>query len=373
MAKRAYSFMKPLMGMGYQSRMTGHGFRALAMSIIKQELGYRHEVVDRQLAHAPKNRIDAAYDSALLLADRKVMMQEWADYIEGVSKVLKNKEFHILINEEIPEGSKVASIISEHTDLSKQAVKQAMKKGALWVEDAKGIRRLRRADTIAPRQSTLHFYYAPDVLESVPPMPALISDERDYSVWYKPPNMLSQGSKWGDHCTINRWIESNTPFKTQPQRNCFVVHRLDRAARGLMLIAHKKSVAAKLSSLFEKRDIDKRYRVIVEGEFPEEEQVLDTEIDGKAAHSIASRIEFSSAKNRTLLEVAIKTGRKHQIRIHMSRAGYPVVGDRLHGIAATQAELQEELQLSAFSLGYLCPVSGEAKQYKLPEHLQLVF
>ena len=71
--------------MGYQGQMTGHGFRALAMSAIKQELGYRHEVVDRQLAHAPRNKIDAAYDRALFLKERTKMMQDWADYIDGVS------------------------------------------------------------------------------------------------------------------------------------------------------------------------------------------------------------------------------------------------------------------------------------------------
>lgn len=71
--------------LGYQGRMTGHGFRALAMSTIKQELGWRHEVVDRQLAHAPRNKIDKAYDRALFLDDRKIMMQEWADYIEQVA------------------------------------------------------------------------------------------------------------------------------------------------------------------------------------------------------------------------------------------------------------------------------------------------
>ncbi|PCJ99160.1 MAG: integrase [Zetaproteobacteria bacterium] len=70
--------------LGYQGRMTGHGFRALAMSTIKQELGYRHEVVDRQLAHAPRNKIDAAYDRALFLKERAKMMQEWADYIDGL-------------------------------------------------------------------------------------------------------------------------------------------------------------------------------------------------------------------------------------------------------------------------------------------------
>jgi len=72
--------------LGYQGRMTGHGFRALAMSAIKQELGYRHEVVDRQLAHSPRNKIDAAYDRALFLDERKKMMREWADYIDEISK-----------------------------------------------------------------------------------------------------------------------------------------------------------------------------------------------------------------------------------------------------------------------------------------------
>lgn len=71
--------------LGYKGRMTGHGFRALAMSTIKEELGYRHEVVDRQLAHAPRNKIDAAYDRAEFLSDRKTMMQDWADYIDTVS------------------------------------------------------------------------------------------------------------------------------------------------------------------------------------------------------------------------------------------------------------------------------------------------
>ena len=72
--------------MGYKGRMTGHGFRALAMSTIKERLGYRHEVVDRQLAHAPKDKVASAYDRAQFLADRHRMMQDWADYIDSVAK-----------------------------------------------------------------------------------------------------------------------------------------------------------------------------------------------------------------------------------------------------------------------------------------------
>lgn len=281
------------------------------------------------------------------------------------------KEFHITINEEIPAGLKAVSILSERTDLSQQRIKAAMKKGALWIEDDKGIRRLRRADTVPPRDSTIHFYYAPDVLDTIPPTPTLISDKKEYSIWFKPPDMLSQGSKWGDHCTINRWIETNMPFDHHPQRNCFVVHRLDKAARGLMMIAHKKNVAAKLSGLFEGRKIDKRYHVVIEGAFPTGEQEIKTEIEGKFAHSIARSIEYSEKKNRSLVEVQIKTGRKHQIRIHMSGMGLPVVGDRLHGIASAQGNLKEALQLCAYSLDYVCPVSNQAEKITLPQEFCL--
>lgn len=70
--------------LGYKGRMTGHGFRALAMSTIKERLGYRHEVVDRQLAHAPKDKVASAYDRAQFLAERRRMMQDWADYIDAI-------------------------------------------------------------------------------------------------------------------------------------------------------------------------------------------------------------------------------------------------------------------------------------------------
>ncbi|MFZ2586657.1 MAG: integrase arm-type DNA-binding domain-containing protein [Alphaproteobacteria bacterium] len=76
------TILKALERMGYKGDMTGHGFRSLAMSTIKEKLGYRHEVVDRQLAHAHGNKVDAAYDRAKFLDERKVMMQAWGDYLD---------------------------------------------------------------------------------------------------------------------------------------------------------------------------------------------------------------------------------------------------------------------------------------------------
>lgn len=72
--------------LGFKGRMTGHGFRALAMSAIKERLGYRHEVVDRQLAHVPENSVDRAYDRAQFLEERTRMMQDWADYLDAIAE-----------------------------------------------------------------------------------------------------------------------------------------------------------------------------------------------------------------------------------------------------------------------------------------------
>jgi hypothetical protein len=55
------------------------------MTTIKEKLGYRHEVVDRQLAHAHQSKVDRAYDRAQFLDERAVMMQKWGDYIDGLT------------------------------------------------------------------------------------------------------------------------------------------------------------------------------------------------------------------------------------------------------------------------------------------------
>lgn len=67
--------------MGYKKRMTGHGFRAMAMTTIREELNYRYEVVDRQLAHVPKDKVMAAYDRSKFLDKRVMLMQDWANFI----------------------------------------------------------------------------------------------------------------------------------------------------------------------------------------------------------------------------------------------------------------------------------------------------
>jgi len=71
--------------MGYKGRMTGHGFRGVASTILHEQ-GFDHQYIELQLAHAPRNAVSAAYNHALYLKPRAAMMQQWADYLENMQR-----------------------------------------------------------------------------------------------------------------------------------------------------------------------------------------------------------------------------------------------------------------------------------------------
>jgi integrase len=75
------TILKALERMGYKGRMTGHGFRGLASTVL-HEKGYAHDHIELQLAHQPRNAVSAAYNHALYLEPRAKMMQDWANFLE---------------------------------------------------------------------------------------------------------------------------------------------------------------------------------------------------------------------------------------------------------------------------------------------------
>ena len=76
--------------MGYQGKMTGHGYRALASTILNEK-GYPPDVIERQLAHEDEDKIRSAYNRAEYLLERKKMMQDYADYLDAVLQQAPDK------------------------------------------------------------------------------------------------------------------------------------------------------------------------------------------------------------------------------------------------------------------------------------------
>jgi len=192
--------------------------------------------------------------------------------------------------------------LAANTPLSKQQIKLAMKNGCVWLESAHGIVRLRRVKKLLQPGEQLHLYYDETIQHTRPLTATLIADEGLYSIWNKPYGMYSQGTKWGDHCSLYRWAEQNLT----PERPAFPVHRLDRAANGLMILAHSKKMAATFSELFKTRKIQKQYKACVEGRLDNLTLPFNItqDIDGKAARS---KILFIEPQENSS-EVIIRNG-----------------------------------------------------------------
>ena len=122
-----------------------------------------------------------------------------------------------------------------------------------------------------------------------------------------------------------------------------------------MLVAHNRRTAAALAERFRTRQIDKRYLAVVEtpSSPSADADACTTPVDGRSAATEWRALDFDAVRARALLDVRPHTGRKHQIRLHLAAAGLPIVGDRLHGTAATG---DEDLRLQAWRLAFRCPV-----------------
>ena len=164
-----------------------------------------------------------------------------------------------------------------------------------------------------------------------------------------------------------------------------VVHRLDMATSGLLLMARTPDVQRALSHAFAQREVEKRYQAIVQGcmSAPESQggwgdielpiaadwerrplRVIDHE-RGKASHTRWRVLAMDEAAQTTRLELSPITGRTHQLRLHLAAIGHAILGDALYADTTTQARAPR-LLLHATRLAFTHPTNGAWVQYALP-------
>lgn len=256
----------------------------------------------------------------------------------------------------------VGDFLSAASGLSRERVDDALGKGALWLRRTgrKGVR-LRQPGFQLRRGDSLEFCYDESLLGQVPPRAECVADEGTYSAWYKPAGLLTQGTRFGDHCSLLRQAE----LHFRPPRPAFPVHRLDREAGGLVLVAHSREAAAALSGLIQKNAIRREYRARVRGNPGRDgrEGIIDAPLDGKPALTEYRVIAYDAQQDISDVTVLLKTGRLHQIRRHFDMLGFPVMGDPRYG---RRNKNQEGLRLEAFSLQFNCPMTGRRKEFLSP-------
>ena len=170
------------------------------------------------------------------------------------------------------------------------------------------------------------------------------------------------------------------------------LQRLDRETTGIVLFSTSKEAQPAFDALIAGRGMEKRYLAIVHGGFPREPQTFDGPIGrdrhdarrmrvsatGKPALTNARRLAYAHADadgpERSLLAVDLHTGRRHQIRVHLSRAGHPILGDELYGRPSAR-ELEQGLMLHASEETFDHPKTGRhvciAAPY--PERFEALF
>ncbi|MGP9799741.1 RluA family pseudouridine synthase [Rheinheimera sp. NSM] len=264
-------------------------------------------------------------------------------------------------------GENAIDLLSKHVpELSKGRLKDAMSKGAVLLS-GKPQKRLRRAQTALQAGQQLQLHYDDDLLQRQCADALLLSDQQQYSVWFKPAGMLSQGNEWGDHLSLMRFAEQHFAAK----RQVFLLHRLDREASGLVLLAHTKTAAAALSKLITEHKISKQYHIRVKGQLSDsllQQGDIALPLDGKPCLTRFNLLQYDAQLQQSWLSIALVTGRKHQIRRHFEAAGHPVMGDPQYGKGNKDAA---GLALQAVSLTFTCPLQRKAVSFNLPPSLQL--
>lgn len=261
----------------------------------------------------------------------------------------------------VEEAAPACDTLARLTGLPKARIKDCMTKGGVWwTRPGRSTSRLRRASAEVKPGERLEINYDPALLSLVPAQPELIAKTRHYSVWNKPAGVLSQGTRFADHCTLPRLAQA----KLGSRNELHPVHRLDREAQGIMLLAHDGKAAAKLGELFRLGKVTKEYAAIVRG-IPDWTDIeVNEPLDGKEARSRFHVLRSDPASDMTLLIARIDTGRKHQIRRHLNGLGHPVMGDPRYGRCTRRVQ---ELQLVARSLAFTCPFTGTPKQWAVPD------
>jgi len=274
-------------------------------------------------------------------------------------------------------------LVATLPDLTRSHIQKLIKAGRVTINGSAAIpaRRLKSTDLI-----TIEIPFpATSKIEPEDIAIEVIYEDTDIAVVNKPAGLtVYPAPGHATHTLVNALL------RRFPDLACFgdsprpgIVHRLDKDTSGLIVVARNEKARLDLVNQFKSRSIKKAYFVLVQGKLEPERGAVDAPIGRNptirkkmavVTRGRTARTDYrvlQHFKNFTLAEVQIQTGRTHQIRVHMSAIGHPVVGDKIYGKASIPPGRQF---LHACYLELRLPGSGKARTFKsgLPPDLQQV-
>ncbi len=239
--------------------------------------------------------------------------------------------------------------------LSKSKIKDAMKKGAVFLE-RKGERScLRKAQTELKIGDKVEVYYDSDYLNRKPFPAELLTDQLQYSVWMKPAGMPIEGELFGDHLSLLRLADQTF----EAEREVYLMYELPDDSKGVMLLVHHKRSASAFSELHEQGAIRYKYRIEVTGCISDGADISETTED----YGLKGRYEpvkYVDHTKSTIVDVHLTQGDAKDICCYFMEQGHSVLGDEF--ISGNTD--RERLQVDLVELDFECPISGDDMHYK---------
>lgn len=206
----------------------------------------------------------------------------------------------------------------------------------------------------------------------------VLHEDKDIIVVDKPCGLLTMGTDRDKsrtaHTILNDYVRKGDP---RSRNRVYIVHRLDRETSGILIFA--KSEAAKIYLQEHWQETDKHYLTVVHGSLAAKTGTISSYLAENSAFTVYSTPDptagklshteyqvLKEAKGFSLLEIHLLTGRKHQIRVHLSEKGHPVVGDKKYGKGNDAYNI---MALHARSLSFTHPVNGRRMTFEtgIPE------
>jgi 23S rRNA pseudouridine1911/1915/1917 synthase len=189
----------------------------------------------------------------------------------------------------------------------------------------------------------------------------------------KPAGLLTVATETERENTLHAALRARASGK-KPHEKIFVVHRLDREASGLLVFA--KTIAAKerLQEQFKDHSAGRRYLAVVEGRIGKDDFSIRSYLAENAAYRVYSTRKKEVGKlavthvhvvkrspKATVVQVRLETGRKHQIRVHLAEAGFPIIGDKVYG---SRSHPLRRLALHGEYLSFRHPRTGKRVEFQ---------
>ncbi len=201
----------------------------------------------------------------------------------------------------------------------------------------------------------------------------ILFEDNDILIVLKPVGLLTVATEDERERTAYFYIREYLQERDRRQR-LFIVHRLDKYASGVLVFAKSAPVKSVLQGIFSRHEIQRKYWAVVEGKVERDRGTIRSRLAEDRSLRMHSTTDENRGKpavthyrvlrrlaNFSALEVTLETGRKNQIRAHLSEMGHPIVGDRAYGSSQNP---MGRLGLHAFQLGFRHPVSGKPLMFR---------